>query len=257
MAASGTFVWYELLTPDKEGALAFYATVVGWTGEDAGQPGLDYTFLTVDGARIGGVHKLPDEPGVRPGWFGYVGVADADEAAGRVEAKGGRILRAPQDIPGDHGRFAVLADPQGAVFEIIAPPKDHANPEHKVHRPGVPGFGGWHELYTDDQEAAFDFYSSVFGWTKDQAVDLGEHGVYQLFAIDGVQSGGIAKRPPNVPAPGWNYYFNVEAIDAAVDRIRESGGQIVVGPLQVPGGSWIVGALDPQSVLFSLVSRNK
>lgn len=259
MAEFGAFVWYELLTSDKSAALAFYGRVLGWKGEDAGQPGVDYTFLTIDGARVGGAMTLPKEAceaGARPGWLGYIGVADADERAKSVEAKGGRILRAPQDIPG-YGRFAVLADPQGAVFCIIAPGKEHIESPARVHRPGVPGFGGWHELFTDDPEAAFEFYSSAFGWTKDQAVDLGELGVYQLFAIDGVPAGGIMKRPPNIPAPTWNYYFNVEAIDAAADRTREGGGQILMGPHQVPGGAWIVVALDPQGVPFFLLGPRK
>lgn len=255
MAGYGAFVWYELLTSDKKAAEAFYAQIMGWTGEEAGAPGIDYTFLTVDGARIGGLMNLPEDAcaaGARPGWLGYIGVEDADECAKSVEAKGGRIHRAPEDIPG-YGRFAVLADPQGATFCVIAPGKEHSSAPTEAHRPGVPGFGGWHELYADDLEAAFDFYSGMFGWRKDQAVDLGEMGVYQLFAINGVQAGGMMKRPPNMPAALWNYYFNVESIEAAAARVREAGGQICMGPHQVPGGAWILMAFDPQGAMFSLV----
>lgn len=259
MAGYGGFVWYELLTNDKGGALSFYARVTGWKGEDAGQPGVDYTFLTIDGARVGGLMTLPDDAcnaGARPAWLGYIGVENADDCAKRVEAKGGRIHHGPEDIPG-YGRFAVLADPQGATFCIIAPSEQYKGSASEVHRPGVPGFGAWHELYADDAEAAFDFYSGMFGWKKDQAVDLGEMGVYQLFAINGVQAGGMMKRPPNMPMPVWNYYFNVDGIDAAATRVREAGGQVCMGPHQVPGGAWILMGLDPQGVLFSLTSAKK
>jgi predicted enzyme related to lactoylglutathione lyase len=191
-------------------------------------------------------------PEARPGWLGYIGVEDADATAAAVEAKGGRIRRAPEDIPG-YGRFAVLADPQGAVFCVIAPAKDYAGKPSPVHRPGVPGFGGWHELYADDREKAFDFYSSLFGWTKDQAIDLGENGIYQLFAIGGVPSGGIMTRCAQMPGPAWSYYFNVESIETAVGRIRDAGGQIMMGPHPVPGGQWIVIGLDPQGLPFALV----
>lgn len=256
MSGYGTFVWYELLTSDKKAAESFYAAVMGWKSEGAGQPGIDYDFITVDGARIGGVMKLPQEAaneGARPGWLGYIGVEDADDCARSVEAKGGHTLRAPEDIPG-YGRFAVLADPQGAVFCVIAPAKEHVGASSQAHRPGVPGFGGWHELYADDIDAAVDFYSSLFGWTKDQAVDLGQMGVYQLFAINGVQCGGMMKRPLQIPGPYWNYYFNVESINAAAERVAKAGGQVAMGPHQVPGGSWILMALDPQGVMFSLTS---
>lgn len=259
MAGYGSFVWYELQTSDKVAADEFYAAVLGWKRVDSGQTGTDYSFITTDGARIGGMMKLEEDAckaGARPGWLGYVGVKDADECANSVSAKGGRTHCAPQDIPG-YGRFAVLADPQGAVFCVIAPSEAQAGSSSDVWRPGVPGFGGWHELYAEDIEPAFDFYSSLFGWQKDQAVDLGEVGVYQLFAIDGVQAGGLMKRPPQMPVPCWNYYFNVESVGAAATSIRNAGGQVMMGPHQVPGGSWIVMALDPQGVMFSLTSQKQ
>ena len=255
----GAFVWYELLTSDKKAAEAFYTAVMGWKGEDAGQPGIDYTFITVDGARIGGMMTLPEDAckaGARPGWLGYIGVEDADACAKSVEAKGGRIHRAPEDIPG-YGRFAVLADPQGAVFCIIAPSKEYAGAPSEVFRRGVPGFGGWHELNSDDPEGAFNFYSALFSWRKDQAFDMGEMGVYQLFDVDGVQTGGIMKRPPQMPVSCWNYYFNVESVDAAAARINAAGGQVAMGPHQVPDGSWILLGVDPQGVMFSLNSHKK
>lgn len=253
MSQSRGFVWYELRARDKRAAEDFYGRVVGWSFEPSGQPGVDYDFVTIGGARIGGVAAMPENACAedRPGWLGYIGVADADATAAAVEAKGGRVYRAPEDIPG-YGRFAVLADPQGAAFCIIAPPAEMQGTPSRVHRPGVPGFSGWHELYAEDREQAFEFYSSLFGWTKDQAVDLGPMGLYQLFAIDGAAAGGMMTRCPDVPAPGWNYYFNVESVEAATARIGGAGGRILMGPHQVPGGGWIVTALDPQGVAFSL-----
>jgi predicted enzyme related to lactoylglutathione lyase len=259
MAGYGNFVWYELLTSDKNAAESFYGRVMGWKGEDSGQPGVDYTLLSVDGARIGGMMKLPEDAckaGARPGWFGYIGVEDADDCAKRVEARGGSVHRAPENIPG-YGRFAVLADPQGAVFCAIAPAIECAGTPSEAFKRGVPGFGGWHELNTDDPEGAFDFYSDLFDWRKDQAFDMGAMGVYQLFAVNGVPTGGIMKRPPQMPSQCWNYYFNVESVDAAAARIGEAGGQVAMGPHQVPDGSWILLGFDPQGVMFSLNSQEK
>lgn len=254
MSGYGSFVWYELRTRDKKAAEAFYGRVLGWTFQDSGQPGADYDFIVADGARVGGICSMPEHACAedRPGWLGYIGVENADATAASVEAKGGRVHRAPQEIPG-YGRFAVLADPQGAAFCIIAPAKDMAATPSPVHRPGVPGFGGWHELYTGDREKAFDFYSSLFGWTKDRAMDIGEMGIYQLFAIGGLPSGGMMTRCGEMPGPAWNYYFNVESIEAATNRIRDAGGQVLMGPHQVPSNDWIVMGLDPQGLPFSAV----
>lgn len=258
MNGYGAFVWYELLTSDKKAAEAFYTQVMGWACGDAGQPGIDYAFLSVGDARIGGMMTMPKEArqaGAPIGWLGYVAVKDADESARSAAAKGGRVLRAPEDIPG-YGRFAVLADPQGASFCVIAPSGDHAAPQI-AHRPGVPGFCCWHELYTDRPEAALDFYSGMFGWTKGQAFDCGDIGLYQLFLINGAPAGGMMKRPPQTPTPVWDYYFNVDSAEAAAARVRDAGGRILMGPQQTPDRSWIIKALDPQGGWFSLISANR
>jgi predicted enzyme related to lactoylglutathione lyase len=85
-------------------------------------------------------------------------------------------------------------------------------------------------------------------------MDMGPMGMYQLFAIGGVPVGGMMTRPPEIPAPFWLYYFNVEAIDAAVKRATDAGGKLVMGPMEVPGGSWIAQCLDPQGVIFAMVA---
>lgn len=259
MAGYGSFVWYELMTTDMNAAATFYGKALGWKTAPSGQPGTDYRFITTGDARIGGMMNIPEnacEAGSRPCWLGYIAVKDADACARSVEARGGCVHRAPEDIPG-YGRFAVLADPQGATFAVIAPAEMPGARPGEVYRRGVPGFGGWHELYANDWEASFAFYSDLFGWTKDQAVAMGDMGVYQLFAIDGVVAGGMMNRAPQCPGsdsnPCWNYYFNVESIEAAAARVKEAGARISMGPQEVPDGSWILVGLDPQGAPFALV----
>jgi predicted enzyme related to lactoylglutathione lyase len=101
------------------------------------------------------------------------------------------------------------------------------------------------------------FYSDLFGWTKADTVDMGPMGIYQLFAAGGDAIGGMMTKTPQSPAPFWLYYFNVDAIDAAVERITAAGGKVIQGPHEVPGGSWIVQALDPQGALFALVATKR
>ena len=116
----------------------------------------------------------------------------------------------------------------------------------------APGRVGWHELLAADWEKAWAFYSELFGWQKADT-DIGAMGTYQLFSAGGQTIGGMFTKPPTVPVPFWLYYFNVGDIDAAVRRVKAGSGQVLNGPIEVPGGSWIVQCTDPQGAIFALV----
>jgi predicted enzyme related to lactoylglutathione lyase len=255
------FIWYELMTTDQEAAIAFYGAVVGWTAadhENSGSGGMRYSILSAGERGMGGMMQLTDEMragGARPGWVGYIGVADTDSAAADVTDSGGSILMGPDDIP-NVGRFAMVADPGGAPFYLLTPnPRDDEPPPAE---PNTPGLVGWHELYASQgQEAAFSFYSGRFGWETMHEMDMGPMGVYRIFGADGIQMGGMMDKPENIPVSAWGFYFNVDGIDAAIERIKANGGEVRMGPHDVPGGSWIVQASDPQGASFALVSPTR
>lgn len=252
------FIWYELLTSDQAAAESFYKAVVGWNMADAGPPNSGYTILSAGDRGMGGVMTLPEEArkaGGRPGWIGYIHVADTDAAVAAIEAAGGSIHRAPDDIP-DVGRFAVVADPGGAAFALLTPlPRGDAPPPAD---PQAPGLVSWHELYSSlGDQAAFDFYSARFGWETMHEMDMGPMGTYRIFGADGVQMGGMMNKPEAMPGSAWGFYINVEAIDAAAERVKSNGGQVLMGPHDVPGGSWIVQCLDPQGAHFNLVAPTR
>ncbi len=124
--------------------------------------------------------------------------------------------------------------------------------------PMAPGFVGWNELMTDDWEEGFAFYSRLFGWKKDQAIPMGEMGTYQLVAAgEGEAFGAMMNRPPNVPMPGWGFYFIVPAIDAALERVKAGGGKVLMEPMEVPGGAWAANAMDPQGAAFGLTADKR
>lgn len=243
------FFWYELMTPDPEAAAAFYAGVVGWEAQAFGG-GMDYTIMNVGDRGVAGIMGLP-EPGAQAGWFGYIYAGDVDAATEDVSKAGGSVLRVPDDIP-DVGRFSVVADPQGAVFMLMTP----WGPDQPPAPHMTTGHVGWHELMTDDWKAAFRFYSGQFGWEKVRAVDMGEMGTYQTFGVNGEAKGGIMNRPPHMPA-AWGFYFTVEGINEAARRVTENDGRILMGPMEVPDGSWVVNCADPQGAHFSLISWKK
>jgi predicted enzyme related to lactoylglutathione lyase len=252
--AQNSFVWYELMTSDAAAAKAFYSKVVGWNTEDVPMPGMTYTLLRAGETQIGGLMALPKEAGdagMKPCWVAYVGVDDADGAAAKVKRLGGQILREPADIP-NVGRFAVVADPQGAAFNLFKPSQAG---QRLIS--SEPGHIGWHELHTTDWPKAFEFYTEMFGWLKGDAIDMGPMGTYQLFTIGGAAVGAMFNSPAAQATRFWLYYFNVGDIDAAGKRVSDGGGKITHGPQQVPGGGWIIQASDPQGAAFALYGSKK
>ena len=257
-SGSGKFVWYELLTTDPKAAQAFYSKVFGWRMEPGKAAGMAYTHINVGHHPIGGMMELPKELcdlGVPPNWSGYISVDDVDASAKKVVEAGGSIRRPAEDIP-NVGRFAVAADPAGAVFLLFK----SASHENMPPRPpmGTPGFVDWHELHGGAPDVSLKFYSTLFGWTKADALDMGPvMGIYQVFNIQGVGSGGMMKKGPDMPMACWVYYVSVDDIEAAQKRVIDNGGTSVFGPQEVPGGMWIVQAVDPQGAFFAMIGRKK
>ncbi len=249
---NGAFVWYDLATTDPEAAGQFYKGVVGWAVEPV--PEMHYTLFKVGETRATGMMSLPPhlrEAGVPPHWCGYIMVDDVDSMADKVKQHGGSLKFGPEDIPGV-GRFAAMTDPQGPPFYLFK-----ANGDEQAD-PGLmkPGHVGWHELITKDYAKAFEFYGPLFGWEQSRAIDMGPMGTYQLFGYGGADQGGMMNCPPGVPAH-WMFYFVVEGIDAAKARIESAGGTVRNGPMEVPGGAWVVSGQDPQGAAFALVSATK
>jgi predicted enzyme related to lactoylglutathione lyase len=257
----GTFFWYELMTSDQDGAIDFYTHVAGYQAADFPNPEIGdfrYTILSVGDRGVAGVMTINDDMkknGAVPAWIGVIAVADADEAARRIKEAGGTVHKGPADIP-TVGRFAVASDPGGAIYEVLAP-----FPQDKPMAPLAPdtaGKVGWHELYSSaGQEKAFAYYSGLYGWTTETEMDMGPMGKYRIFGKNGVQLGGMMDKPENVPVAAWTFYINVDGLDAAVERVKAKGGQVLMGPMEVPGGSWIIQGKDPQGAHFALVSLKR
>ena len=249
----GKFIWHDAMTTDLKAAEAFYKSAIGWNMADSGMPDRKYTLVSAGPVMVGGLMPIPDGFDAKPCWFGYIAVDDVDEYAARVVKAGGAIHREPTDIP-NVGRFAMAADPHGAVFTLFKP---NSTEQPAPVAPGTPGHVGWHELHAGKMESDFDFYASLFGWTKTEAIDMGPMGTYQLFATGAEPVGGMMTKMPAFPNPFWLYYFNVDATGAAMERVTKAGGKLMMGPQEVPGGMWIAQCLDPQGAMFGLLSHHK
>jgi predicted enzyme related to lactoylglutathione lyase len=252
---TGRFVWYELLTTDPEQAIAFYSHVVGWKTQPFGTG--DYTMWVGSQGPLGGVTLLPDaakQMGAPPYWQANVEVANVDETVAKVKQLGGKVY-VVEDVP-TVGRFAVIADPQGAAIAVFTPATDMSS--HDVTKPGE---FSWHELYTTDHEAAFEFYRQIAGWERLGEFDMGAMGKYLLWGRGGTQLGGMMTVPETMTTPdgrkvppSWMYYVTTADLDAALERAKTAGARVLNGPMEVPGGQRIVQLMDPQGAAFALVT---
>ena len=250
----GKFGWYELMTSDTHAAGKFYSDVVGWTTNEMSSPEAGtYTTFNLGSVGMAGMLKMEGHSG----WIGYISVDDVDAHVEKIVEAGGKLLRPAVDIP-QMLRFAVMSDPQGAAIVVFTSHPGMPSPQ----RPEPPATGtiGWNELYTTDLDGAFDFYSKMFGWTKHSDMDMGPMGLYRLFDQGDKKpmgDGGMMNKPPHVPVSCWNFYFCVDSIGEAVSRVKAGGGQVLNGPMQVPGGGWIINGQDPQGAMFCLVGSKE
>jgi uncharacterized protein len=247
----GQFVWYELTTPDFEAAKKFYQPLTGWGTQPFDN---DYSLWTTGGTPVGGMFRLGPEQksqGIPPNWLPYIEVNNVDESTAKAISLGGKAVHGPADIPGT-GRFAVLSDPQGAMIGIYK--SNHASNSWD----GKPVLGrfSWHELMTTDYKAAKDFYFKIFGWATTSEMDMGPLGKYSMYGQNKTPFGGIYNRGPemaNVP-PFWLPYIYVKDVKQSTEMAKKAGAKVVNGPMEVPGGSWIVVLQDPAGAAIALHS---
>jgi hypothetical protein len=249
----GRFLWYDLMTRDVDAAVAFYTRVIGWGTQPFPNPTMPYTMWTVGDVPMGGVMAMPPEAaGAPPHWLAYIGSSDVDSTVQRAQTLGAGVHVEPRDIP-DVGRFAVLSDPQGAAFAVYTPSLDPGAEQD----PGTGQFS-WHELATTDYETARRFYFELFGWTTTQDFDMGPMGIYAMFGRDGREYGGMFNKPPEMPMPpNWLLYASVTDLDDAVERVTSGGGQLLNGPMEVPGGDRIAQCLDAQGAAFAMHEKRR
>ena len=255
----GSFIWYELMTPDADAIAPFYRAVVGWTigaGNPAQAGGPDYRMIArTDGKSAGGVLRLNDDMlrhGAQPLWIGYLYTPGVDATVKAIVADGGKVQMGATNLP--VGRIAMVSDPQGVPFYVMTPIPPPGQPDatsdlfdrHARERVN------WNELSSPDLEASKAFYSRHFGFAFHEKMDMGPLGDYCFIDLAGQQIGAITGQADKSQRPAWLFYFGVASIAAAKRAIEAHGGRVLVGPHQVPTGEWIVMAVDPAGAAFGL-----
>lgn len=247
---TGRFVWRDLMTSDPAKAEAFYSRLFGWTVKPVDMEKGTYRMLRNGEQEFGGVvdiNEVAPGQGIPPHWVSYLDVPNVDEAAAKLTELGGQVHLPPTDIPGV-GRFAVAADPTGAVFQPFQD-ANGAAPESD----GPPPVGGitWNELQTSDVNAAKAFYTSLVGYKGDE-MTMGDGPPYPIFKRGERMEGGVWQKPDVLPMSAWLIYFCVANLDQSVAELTKLGGALVGEVMEVPTIGRMVWATDPEGALFAL-----
>jgi uncharacterized protein len=242
----GSFSWFELVTSDQNAAKSFYSKLFNWTPNDQPMgPGQFYTMLEKNGKHAAALYGMDDQQkqrGIPPHWNLYVTVKSADEAAAKAKSLGAQLLMEPFDVM-DVGRMAIIQDPTGANIMIWEPRKHIGT--------GVidePNAFCWYELYTNDTEKAKNFYTQMFGW------GTGGGAEYTEWKLDDKSIGGMMKIQPEMGPmpPNWTPYVMVENADAVAEKAKSLGGQVHVGPQDIPNMGRFAILGDPQGATFAI-----
>lgn len=249
----GSFCWFELGTTDTKAARQFYGDLFGWTTQDQPMgPDMVYSMLQLRGRDVGGLYALsPDmrAQGVPAHWLVYVSTPSADDTSAKAKAAGGTVANGPFDVA-EHGRMAVIQDPQGAMFGVWQS-KRHDG----VRLFGEPDAPCWAELATTDDEAARTFYSKTIGWKPD-VKSAGPMPYTEWVASDGTVAGGMLKMTGDqwkgIP-PHWMTYFAVADCDASAAKAAKGGGTVKVPPNDIPQVGRFSVIADPAGAVFSII----
>ena len=246
----GKVIFVELVTPDLAAAKQFYAGLFGWTFRDIKTGGTEYAEAFLDGRPVAGlIHKdIPAGEHRQPAWLSFFAVGDVDAAKKVALQNGAKVLFEPHNIP-DRGREAVFADPQGAVFVVIA--SSSGDPSDVL---ATPGEWIWSSLITSDPDTDAAFYQKLFNY---EVFELPANPGVQhlLLASDNYARASANTLPANRPKthPHWLNYVRVEDTVKMTAKIVALGGRVLVEPRVDRHGGKVAVVADPLGAPFGLL----
>jgi uncharacterized protein len=246
----GKVIFVELITPDLNAAKRFYGGLFGWTFRDINVGPRAYAEALLGDQPVGGVFQKTLSAGEhrQPAWLTYFAVQDVDAATQTAVQHGATILFAPHSFP-NRGRQAVLADPQGAIFAVLAsssgdPPDQLADPGEWI----------WSSLITSDPDADAAFYQALFGYEVFE-LPTSQSAGHLILASGGYARASVNSRPASRPNmyPHWLNYVRVEDATASAAKVVALGGRVLVAPRPSRDGGKIALVADPLGAPLGLL----
>jgi predicted enzyme related to lactoylglutathione lyase len=246
----GKVIFVELITPDLAAAKQFYAGLFGWTFRDIQADKKVYAEALLDGRPVAGLFQR-DVPAGRhrqPAWLSFIAVRDVDAAKEIALQHGAKVLFEPHSFP-DRGREAVFADPQGAVFAVLA--SSSGDPPDVL---AAPGEWIWNSLITSNPDTDAAFYQTLFDYEVfDLPADEGAQ--HLLLASDSYARASVNSLPANKPNihPHWLNFVRVEDAVKMAARVVALGGRVLVEPRADRNGGKVAVVADPLGAPFGLL----
>jgi predicted enzyme related to lactoylglutathione lyase len=246
----GKVVWADLVTPDLDAARRFYGGVFGWTFADAANARGDYALAYVGGRPVAGVLQRATPAGEHghPVWLSFLAVRDVDATSRTALEHGARVVFASRTYPG-RGRQAVLRDPAGAVFGILA--SSSGDPADVLAEPGE---WIWCALQVRDPSADAGFYRAVIVYDVDDVP--GEDSLkHAILSSDGFARASINSFPDQAPGrrAHWLGFVRVRDVAGVASRAVALGGQVLLEPRPDRHGGNLAIIADPVGAPIGLM----
>jgi len=246
----GKVIFEELVTPDLAAAKRFYAGLFGWTFRDLASGGTRYATALLDGRPVAGlVQKAAPADGHRqPAWLTFVAVRDVDAARQTAVRNGAKVLLEPRDVP-DRGREAVFADPQGAVFAVLA--SASGDPADALAEPGE---WIWNSLFTRDPDANAGFYQTLLDYEVFDLPSSGGDSHLMLASEDYARASANTLPAAGTGAhPHWIGYVRVDDVATMLDKAVSLGARVLVASRLDRHGGHVAIVADPQGAPFGML----
>ncbi|PRC90818.1 VOC family protein [Solimicrobium silvestre] len=246
----GKIVFVELVTPNLVASKQFYGGLFGWTFRDIHTGGREYVEASMDGRPVAGlIYKaIGENEHKQPAWLSFIAVSDVDAAKRMAVEHGAKVLFEPHNIP-NRGREAVFADPQGAVFAILA--SSSGDPADVI---AAPGEWIWSSLITVDPGADAAFYQTLFNY---EVFDLPAAQGFQhlMLASDDYARASINSLPADkaITPPHWLNYVRVDDTVKMAAKVVALGGKILVAPRIDRHGGKVAVVADTSGAPFGLI----
>jgi len=246
----GKVIFVELVTPDLAASKRFYGELLGWSFRDITDGTAEYAEALLDGREVAGLFQKKQRPGEQrqPAWLGFFAVSDVDAAEKTAVDRGAKLLHGPKSFP-ERGRQAVLADPQGAVFGLLA--SSSGDPPDVLAGPGE---WIWNSLLASDPDADAAFYQALFGYEVfDLPARAGTRHV--LLASEDYARASANSLPTKQPEarPHWVHFVRVADAETAAAKAASLGGRVVVAPHLDRHGGKVALVADPQGAVLGLM----
>ena len=249
----GKVIWTDLVTPDLNDAKRFYGTLFGWTFREV-QGDSHYALALLDDRPVAGLFQKPlaSKQTQQPAWLTFLAVRDVDAAQKATLQHGGKVVSPPHNYP-QRGRQALLADPDGAVFEVLAAlggdPPDYL---------AAPGEWIWSSLLVKDPQQETAFYKTLFGYdvydlaSAEGGADDAQH---YILSTDDTARVGLNALPNDSMRrrPHWLNFVRVMDAAETTKKAIALGGRVLVEPRIDRHGGQLAVLADPSGAPFGIM----